>query len=48
MNLSEFMCGIPVYIINLPDSVDRQQHIQKEFKDYKNIKFIEAVDGRDT
>ena len=47
MNLNEFMCNIPIYIIHLPDSVDRKEHLLNTFKDYKNSKIIDAVDGRD-
>lgn len=46
MKLNEFMCDIPVYIINLPDSIDRKNSVLKEFDGYNNIHFIEAVDGR--
>lgn len=46
MNIHDFMCNIPILIINLPDSIDRKNNILKEFKDYKNIQFIDAVDGR--
>ena len=46
--LSSFFANIPIYIINLNDSIDRKTHILNEFKDYSsNIHFIEAVDGRD-
>ena len=46
MNLDKFMCDVPVYIINLSDSIDRQNSIREEFKDYNNVRLIEAVDGR--
>lgn len=46
MILSDFMCNIPVYIINLHDSIDRKNNIIEEFKGYNNITFIEAIDGR--
>jgi hypothetical protein len=46
MILKDFMCNIPVYIINLEDSIDRKKSVLNEFEGYNNIKFIEAVDGR--
>lgn len=45
---NDFYSNIPIYIINLPDSVDRRNHIISEFDDYKYLTFVEAVDGRDT
>jgi len=47
MNLNEFMCNIPIYIIHLPDSVDRQLHLATAFRDY-HIHIIDAVDGRNS
>ena len=46
MNINDFMCNIPIYIIHLPDSIDRKNHISNTFKDYQNIKIVDAVDGR--
>jgi hypothetical protein len=46
MKLNDFMCNIPILVINLPDSVDRRNNIYREFQGYSNITFIEAVDGR--
>ena len=47
MNPLSFFGNIPIYIINLKDSIDRKIHILSEFKDHSsNIHFIEAVDGR--
>lgn len=40
--------NIDIFIINLPKSIDRKQRIIKEINKYdiKNVKFIEAVDGK--
>ena len=46
MDIEQFMDNIPIYVINLKDSIDRKNHILEEFKNYNNIEFIEAVDGR--
>jgi GR25 family glycosyltransferase involved in LPS biosynthesis len=48
MKLNNFMCNIPILIINLPDSIDRKNNVLKEFQDYNNLHFIDAVDGRNT
>src|SRR5437016_1942429 len=47
MKLSDFLCEVPVYIINLSDSVDRRNHVLNEFKGYDHLQLIEAIDGRD-
>lgn len=46
MILFDFLCNIPIYIINLYDSIDRKNNIIKEFEGYNNLTFIEAIDGR--
>ena len=46
MKLDTFLKETPVYIINLADSISRKEHIQEQFKSYKYLNFIEAVDGR--
>lgn len=46
MDLNTFFSDIPVYIINLKDSLDRKQNIRKEFEGFTNLHFIEAIDGR--
>jgi glycosyl transferase family 25 len=48
MNIHRFFGDIHVFIINLKDSIDRRNHIQKEFSDYKNLHILDAVDGRDS
>ena len=46
-SLDSFFGNIPIYIINLNDSIDRKMHILNEFKNYSStIHFIEAIDGR--
>jgi len=47
MNIQTFLNNIPVYIINLPDSIDRKNSVMKEFNGYNNVNFVDAVDGRD-
>jgi GR25 family glycosyltransferase involved in LPS biosynthesis len=47
-NLNIFFDNIPIYIINLNDSIERKCSIYKEFQGYYNIHFIEAIDGRDS
>lgn len=46
MDLNTFFCNIPVYVINLKSSSDRRESVINEFKNYKNVFFIDAIDGR--
>ena len=49
MDIKTFMCDIPIYIINLKDSIERRNNVENEFSNYNyNIKFIEAIDGRNS
>ncbi len=48
MDIKTFFKDTPIFIINLPDNIDRRNHIEKEFLDYANYEFIEAVDGRNS
>lgn len=48
INTFSFFNNIPIYIINLLDSTERKNDIVNKFNGYKNIKFIEAVDGRNS
>jgi GR25 family glycosyltransferase involved in LPS biosynthesis len=47
MDLNTFFNNIPIFIINLADSIDRRKHIEEQFGDYKNYEIFEAIDGRD-
>lgn len=44
--IDKFFCNVPVYIINLEDSIDRKDKILEQFSHYKNLHFVKAVDGR--
>ncbi len=46
MDINSFFKNMPIFIINLFDNIERRNHIEKEFGDYANYEFIEAVDGR--
>lgn len=46
MQLDTFLAGVPIYVINLKDSVERRNHVQKQFGSDVKLSFISAVDGR--
>lgn len=45
--MNKFFSGIPIYWINLKDSIQRYRSAVDQLKNYKNNLRIEAVDGRD-
>lgn len=45
MQLQPFFAGVPIYVINLQDSVERRTHVQTQFGTTK-ITFVPAIDGR--
>jgi GR25 family glycosyltransferase involved in LPS biosynthesis len=46
MHLNTFFADIPIYVINLQDSVDRRTHVQRQFGPEVKVTFVPAVDGR--
>lgn len=46
--INTFFEDTNIYIINLSDSKKRKSSIISQFQGYKNLSFIEAIDGRDT
>ena len=46
MQLETFFAGMPIYVINLKDSIERRNHVQNQFGSDVNLTFVPAVDGR--
>ena len=44
--IENFFGDVPIYWINLKDSLDRQQNAIRQLNGYKNHLRIEAIDGR--
>lgn len=45
--VNKFFDDVPIYWINLKDSLDRCNNVIEQLKDYPNHIKIEAIDGRD-
>lgn len=43
----DFFGNIHINIINLPDCIERRSSVERQFSGYKNLNFVEAIDGRD-